>query len=305
MSEIILHHYPESPFSEKVRLALGYKGLAWRSVITPNMLPKPDLVPLTGGYRRAPVMQIGADVWCDSQACVREIERRHPTPTLYPPGSEGLADALLFWTDRPLFQAAVAVIFGAIGGAVSQAFVEDRQKLTGRTFSLDEMKAGVPIARDQLRAHLDLLERRLAGGSRFLFGDAPSVADLDAYHNVWFVRNVPPVADAVKPFARLAEWFERVRAIGHGRPTPMDPKEALEVARAARPETKPALDPGDPNGRKPGDRVAVFPDDYGRDPVAGELVASSVHEIAIRRQDPQVGEIVVHFPRAGFVVVPG
>jgi glutathione S-transferase len=305
MSEIILHHYPESPFSEKVRLALGYKGLAWRSVITPNMMPKPDLLPLTGGYRRAPVMQIGADVWCDSQACVREIERRHPAPTLYPPGSEGLADALLFWADRPLFQAAVGVIFGAIGGSVSQAFVEDRQKLMGRTFSMDEMKAGTPIARDQLRAHLDFLEQRLARGSRFLFGDAPSAADLEAYHNVWFVRNIPPTADLVTPFARVREWFERVRAIGHGRPTPMDPKEALEVARAAKPETRAELDPGDPNGRKPGDRVAVFPDDYGRDPVAGELVRSSAQEIAIRRHDPVVGEIVVHFPRAGFVVVPG
>jgi glutathione S-transferase len=305
MAEIILHHYPESPFSEKVRLALGWKGLAWRSVITPNMLPKPDLLPLTGGYRRAPVMQIGADVWCDSQACVCEIERRHPTPTLYPPGSEGLADALLFWTDRPLFQAAVGVIFGAIGGSVPQAFVEDRQKLMGRTFSMDEMKAAVPIARDQLRAHLDFVEQRLARGSRFLFGDAPSAADLEVYHNVWFVRNVPPVADLVKPFARVGEWFERVRAIGHGKPTPMEGKDALEVARAARPETRPALDPADPNGRKPGDRVAVFPDDYGRDPVAGELVASSAHEIAIRRRDPQIGEIVVHFPRAGFVVVPG
>ncbi len=300
-----MHHYPESPFSEKVRLALGHKGLAWRSVITPNMMPKPDLLPLTGGYRRAPVMQIGADVWCDSQACVRELERRHPTPTLHPPGAEGLADALLFWTDRPLFQAAVGVIFGSIGGAVSPAFVEDRQKLMGRTFSLEEMQAGTPIARDQLRAHLDLLERQLESGRRFLLGDAPSAADLNAYHNVWFVRNIPPVADAVKPFARVGEWFERVGAIGHGKPTPMDPKEALEAARAAKPETKPAVDPGDPNGRKPGDAVAVFPDDYGRDPVRGELVASSAHEVAIRRHDPQVGEIVVHFPRAGFVVMPG
>jgi hypothetical protein len=197
------------------------------------------------------------------------------------------------------------VIFGAIGGGVPQAFVEDRQKLMGRTFSMDEMKAGVPHARDQLRAHLDLVEQRLARGARFLFGEALSAADLDVYHNVWFVRNIPPVADLVKPFPRLGEWFERVRAIGHGRPTPLDAKDALALARAAKPETRAAVDAGDPNGRKPGDRVAVFPDDYGRDPVVGELVASSAHEIAIRRHERQVGEIVVHFPRAGFTVVPG
>ena len=33
MNELILHHYEGSPFSEKVRLVLGLKGLAWRSVI--------------------------------------------------------------------------------------------------------------------------------------------------------------------------------------------------------------------------------------------------------------------------------
>ena len=32
MSQIILHHYPLSSFSEKVRLALGLKGLAYGSV---------------------------------------------------------------------------------------------------------------------------------------------------------------------------------------------------------------------------------------------------------------------------------
>ncbi len=304
MDEIILHHYPESPYSEKVRLVLGLKKLAWRSVIQPNMLPKPDLIPLTGGYRRAPVMQIGADVWCDSQAIVREIERRHPDPSIYPAGTAGISDALLFWSDRPFFQGAVGIIFSALGESVPKAFMEDRAKLAGRAFSVEEMRAAEPFARDQLRAHADLLERRLAQGGSFLLGERPSLADFNAYHVLWFVRNVPPVEGALEGFGRVRAWMDRVSAIGQGRPTPMDAKEALEVARVAQPATTPALDPGDPNGRKPGDRVAVFPDDYGRDPVAGELVASSAQEIAIRRRDPQLGDVIVHFPRAGFLVTP-
>lgn len=31
MPDLILHHYPSSPFSEKIRLILGYKKLAWKS----------------------------------------------------------------------------------------------------------------------------------------------------------------------------------------------------------------------------------------------------------------------------------
>ena len=58
MTEIILHHYPRSPYAEKVRLALGLKGLAYGSVTIPTWMPKPDLLPLTGGYRRTPVMQV-------------------------------------------------------------------------------------------------------------------------------------------------------------------------------------------------------------------------------------------------------
>ena len=51
-SEIILHNYPQSPVAEKVRVALGIKGLSWRSVEIPRLAPKPMLTALTGGYRR-------------------------------------------------------------------------------------------------------------------------------------------------------------------------------------------------------------------------------------------------------------
>ena len=60
---LILHHYDTSPFSEKIRLALRLKNLAWTSVTIPNIMPKPDLLALTGGYRRTPVLQIGADIF--------------------------------------------------------------------------------------------------------------------------------------------------------------------------------------------------------------------------------------------------
>jgi glutathione S-transferase len=58
MADLILHHYANSPFSEKVRIALGIKQRAWKSVLIPNIMPKPDLMPLTGGYRRTPVISI-------------------------------------------------------------------------------------------------------------------------------------------------------------------------------------------------------------------------------------------------------
>ena len=299
---MILHHYDTSPFSEKVRLSFGRKGIAWRSALQPNIMPKPALVPLTGGYRRIPVLQIGADVYCDSQRIVRELERLHPSPTLYPDGSEGVCHALNLWADRMLFQAAVPVVFGKIGDAVPKEFIEDRRKLMGGGDFGAFIKAA-PLFAEQLRAQVSLLEAQLRDGRAFLLGAEPSLADFAAYHPVWFLRAIPPAAAALAEFPAVGKWAERVAAIGHGRRSEITPAEALAIAKAARPLPGAGVARGEPNGLAAGERVNVVPDDYGFDPVGGELVAADVHEIAVRRTSPETGEVVVHFPRAGFRVM--
>jgi glutathione S-transferase len=305
MNEIILHQYEASPFSEKVRLTLGRKRLAWRAVEQPGILPKPDLVALTGGYRKIPVMQIGADVYCDSQCIIRELERRFPEPSVYGRHEPATHLAFSFWSDRVFFQAVVGVVFGGIGDAVPQDFLDDRSALMGQKFDVAKMKAAVPLLRDALRAQLDWLEAQLGDGRRFLLGSEPGLADFTAYHPIWFLRTFhPPSGAELGRTRRVADWAARVAELGHGESKPMSTAEALEVARGSEPDTAERLDPDDPNGRKPGDRVAVLPDDYGRDPVAGVLVAHSAQDIAIRREDPRAGSVVVHFPRAGFFVVP-
>ncbi len=129
-------------------------------------------------------------------------------------------------------------------------------------------------------------------------------ADLHCHMNVWFLKGtLPQLAEAfLAEFPKVDAWYGRVNAIGHGSPQPMDSKEALAIAARATPEAKRAEDPFDPMGIKPGDVVTVSADDYGRDPVKGEVVFGSAEEVAILRRDPQVGEVVVHFPRAGFRV---
>jgi glutathione S-transferase len=301
MSELILHHYDDSPFSEKVRLCFGRKGLAWRSVLQPNVMPKPALVPLTGGYRRIPVLQIGADVYCDSQRIVRELERIAPAPTLYPGGSEGVCHAMNLWADRMLFQATVPVVFEKIGDAVPAAFIEDRRKLMGGGDFAAFIRAA-PLFAEQLRAQLQLLEAQLGDGRAFLLGAEPSLADLAGYHPVWFLRAIPPAVGALAAFGRIRAWADRCAALGHGRRSELAPAEALALARSASPAPPAGVAPGEPNDLAAGDPVAVVPDDYGFDPVLGELVAAGVHEVAVRRSSPETGEVVVHFPRAGFRV---
>ena len=302
---IILHHFDESPFSEKIRLIFGLKKVTWSSVRISRIMPRPDLMPLTGGYRRTPVMQIGADIYCDTQRIIRELERRFPEPTLFPNGYEGLAWTSAMWADKSFFQNTVNLVFGSLADKVPQSFIADREKLRGAKFDITAMTAAIPQMRDQYRAHVDWIETQLAGDGAFLCGDQPSLADINAYMNIWYVRSNLPVGDQLlAEFPKVRAWEGRLREIGHGTRSEMSTVDALELGRVSTPQTAEAADPHDPNGCKVGDFVDVRPDDYGKIAVRGRIVALSRQGIAIRRHDDIAGDIVVHFPRAGFPVLP-
>jgi glutathione S-transferase len=296
-AEIILHHYDTSPFSEKVRVMLGLKKLAWRSVIQPVIMPKPDLIPLTGGYRRIPVMQIGADVYCDSQVILAELEARAPRP----PVVHGGDWAVNLWADRLFFQATVAVVFGEIGDHVPREFLEDREKLSGRPFDLQAMKAVAGPMKTQWRAQASWIEQGLAKED-FLGGSKPSLADVAAYMNVWWLGRAASgvAATLLQDLPRTQAWRDRIAAIGHGKRTEMTPAEALQIAMTSAPGSAPPSDPNEPF--KPGDAVAVRADDYGRDAVEGSLVALTPDRIVVARECGELNLIRVHFPRVGYLL---
>ena len=298
---LILHHYDTSPFSEKIRKVLAHKRVPWHAVEQPSIMPKPDLVPLTGGYRRIPVLQVGADVYCDTQLIVRVVERLHPEPTLYPGGSEGTCHAWNLWADRLLFLASVAVVFAEIGAYVPPAFIEDRQKMMpGRDFT--ELPRQAPHAREQLRALTAMLETQLADGRPYLLGADFSLADAACWHPLWFLRMAPAAGTLLEDLDRVQAWCTRMAGMGDGARTAMTAAEALAVARESEPAPPAPSVAREPNGLASGARVSVVPDDYGFDPVVGELVHVSPQEVAVRRDAPGLGTVVVHFPRCGFRV---
>jgi glutathione S-transferase len=296
--EIILHQYVNSPFSEKIRKIFAHKKITWRSVEQPVIMPKPKLVPLTGGYRRIPVLQIGADVWSDTGIIIRKIDELKPEPTVYPGGLTAAADTMNQWADRRLFWSSTPVIFEKLGAMVPKAFIEDRSKMMqGANFG--EIAKAAPDARNQLRAFLEILDRQLASRP-FLLGDSFSLADAACFHPVWFLRAEPTAFGIAQKFSHLMRWFERVDAMGYGEVSPMDPDEALKIAKDSAPATAEKVDSGDPNDLRAGTRVSVTPDDYGFDPVTGRVVVSTIHEIAVEREVPELGKIVNHFPKIGF-----
>lgn len=300
MAELILHQYDASPFSEKVRRVLAFKGLAWRAVEQPMWNPKPELTPLTGGYRRIPVLQIGADIYCDTACILRVLEARQPEPTIFPAACAGAVELLAWWADRQLFQVVVGVVLGEIGHALPAEFRRDREQMApGLNF--DELARHAPHALAQLRAFCRALDRQLAA-SPFVAGECFTAADAACFHTLWFSRMAPSAEPILAAHASIQTWLARVERIGGGQRTPMPAAEALTIASAASPATALRVTPNDPSGLAAGTPVTVTPDDYAFDPVAGELLGLDAADIAIRRQDPALGELAVHFPRAGFVI---
>jgi glutathione S-transferase len=304
MSDLILHHYDGSPFSEKVRLIFGLKKLAWKSVTIPVILPKPDVVALTGGYRRTPILQIGADIYCDTALMCRVIDARAPEPPLYPPAQSGLANLIAQWADSALFWAAVphtlqpagmAHTFAGVPPEVLKAFAADRAAMT------TGMRRATPVdAAAQLGDYFTWLESLLAAGQKFLLGEQPCIADFSVAHSLWFIRRAPPMATVLAPFPRLGAWYDRIVAFGHGQSDTLPSGDAIEVAARAGGHAATKVEPG--LGFEPGAEVTVSAIDYAADLVPGTLVGLAQNEVVIERRDERAGTVHVHFPRIGYQI---
>jgi len=306
MSELILHHYPTSPFSEKARLLLGFKGLSWRSVKISPVMPKPDLTALTGGYRKTPVLQVGADIYCDTALIARRLEQEKALPAFFPEGQEMIAATFAAWADSVVFQHAVSLVFqpesiavrfGSTPPEAIKAFIADR---AGLFSGGSATRLSAEQARHQWPTIMARLEQQLQREQGdFLLGE-PSIADFALAHSLWFLKATPVTSPLVDAYPAVSAWFGRVMGFGHGAFSEMTSEDALEVARNATPAALPDEQFEEPNGFKVGQQVVIAATDYGVDPVAGQLMFAGCEELIVRRQDERAGAVHVHFPRFGF-----
>lgn len=299
MSDIILHHYPGSPFAEKIRALLGSRKLRWQSVMIPAVMPKPDVVALTGGYRKTPVMQIGADIYCDTALIARKLDELSDEPSLYPSEHALTAQAIGTWADTTLFPIAVTLVFQPAviqkrfsSEEEAKTFLADRAALrkngTQRKITLAE---ATTVFDNCLRDYTT----QLSDGRPYLLGDAPTIADFALYNPLWFVRNAAAISEKIEAYPKVREWMDRIAALGHGESTKLSSTDAIAIAN----ESTSVVSDGqsDVAGIQVGDEVEVSPADYGMDPVVGRLALADDTEIVVRRRDERAGDVAVHFPR--------
>ena len=167
-------------------------------------------------------------------------------------------------------------------------------------FDKDALIAAAPLAREQIAHDLDFLEEQLLG-SNFLLGDEFSVADAACYHIIKFMLNDPANEVVISARSRLAAWVKTIENFGTGQVQTMEPAEALKIARDANPADIAASNV-EALGYAVGDTVTIIADDYGQETTEGKVVSIQANQISVVREDPALGQVAVHYPRAGYRV---
>jgi len=300
---LILHSYDASPFSEKIRLMFGHTGTTWRKLTTPPQPPRPSLDPVLGGYRRIPVLQIGADFFCDTRLVAHEIAILTNRPDLSAETCSETTRADVERFDGEIFRAGISTRSQArlllaslrMRGLGTIKLIRDRKHMIrAGGFRLGSAEQAQTLWAE----HLKTLETRVTPG--FLGGHQPNAADFSAYHTIWFARDFVGDFD-MAPWPNLSRWYGEMAGFGHGAWEPVKPHEALAMAKDAAARALPEVTGTD---SLMGQMVDVSPTDYARDATTGTLIAATERRFVIARDTQGFGKVHIHFPRCGFEITP-
>ena len=267
---MILHHYENSPYAEKIRLMFGLTGSSWGSLISPAWPPRPNVDPLSGGYRRIPIAQLGADIFCDSSLIARELAHRAGQPALDPANVSGAARELMHRAEGAGFFSAITAVpplkllgtmLGSFGPRGAYRFVKDRSGL------LKGGSARPPSAENARTVMRELFSSadQLLAEQAWLGGEQASVADFALYHPLWL--HLQCGGRLPDDATHLKAWYDKVSAIGHGTRIDITQADAFAAARDADPRPLPGNASRD--DERTGREVRVAPEDYGLVPVSG------------------------------------
>ena len=298
----ILYHYLASPYSEKLRLALGVTGIQWGSVIVPAQPPRPSLDIFLSGYRRIPVLQIGAHFYCDSALAFDALAG--VSDRLKPAGPLSKADELLrrHAEDRIFFAVIAAASPISVLRLLAQdlglfglfRFLKDRSgMMKGSTVEKLSQRAAARLVEDFVMQLNGLLKQ-----DQFLGGAHAGYLDLCCYHPLWMASVINrETLSALSPLVQA--WMRRIAALGHGRSVLVSERQIYDRVTGDRFQDF----VGELSGAFARDSlVSVRPTDYARDSTEGHLVFMDEHQCVIKRNLPSGDAVFLHFPISGFEV---
>ena len=298
MSVPILYHYPMSPYSEKLRLTMGLLQLPWLSAQVAAYPPRAELAAVLGGYRRIPVLQIGAHMYCDTRLAFAALMGHESGYWVLTDRDEALRQR----AEEEVFFAVIAAaspyravqhLTRELGFSGLLRFVRDRVAMT-RDARI--VQPDVKTARDILSSFVSHLADRLTEDA-FLSGREIGYLDLCCFHPLWMACQIDSSITARWPSA-VGKWFKKIQDLGHGEASPMTAQAIAaaidEQAVFSGSVVEPPFLAAEP--------VMVRPSDYARDGSSGTLVHLDERRIVLERRPSDRGRVFLHFPRDGFEI---
>lgn len=183
-NDIVLFHYPFSPFARRVIWYLTLRGIDYAQCMQPPYLPREDINALGVKYRRIPIMTIGRDVYCDTRLILSKLESRFPNGALgaSQPDQKAVEKLLEKWTiDGGIFMRMAQAIPPEMPLLKDPKFTKDREDYTGASWSQENRKAVRPEAIAHIRDAFEFLETGLLADGRewILKTEKPSLADIE------------------------------------------------------------------------------------------------------------------------------
>lgn len=303
MSDLILHHYWPSPFAHKIRMALGMIGASWTSVEIPRVPPKPLLMPLTAEYRRTPVLQIGADVYCDTANIARALGEAWYEDALFPGGQRGRVMALASWIDQSVVELAIRIVITSAIGTAPAEFIKDRGDLYfGTGWTPEGMQAALPGARLQLEAQMNHLNDALAETGHMV-GGKHSYADAGVGFLAWFLRGRwDGGPDLLARYPHIERLESQLATDSEGAYTDMTAEAALECAKASQSDAPTGIHNAACDFEV-GQKVRIRQRVTSSDPdIFGKLRYMDAGRVSIDHSSAETGDVVVHLPVAGYQI---
>jgi glutathione S-transferase len=224
---IELWHATHSTCSQKVRLCLAEKGLAWQSRFV-DLRRFQHLEPAFLALNPAavvPVLRDKGQVICESMVINEYLDDAYPEPRLRPRGAlerARMREWTLYIAEEPTWAVKVPSFQKNIRPELAGRYTDEEiraiaAKMPNRETAARWVKAvregfsaaEIQASLDRLARTLDRMEAALADGP-WLAGEEHSLADVDMAP---FVHRIAALDETMlAPHARATDWYARMRA---------------------------------------------------------------------------------------------
>lgn len=305
-NQIILHRSLKSPYSQKAMLMLDYENLEWKSVLSSKGVPRPIQEKLVGEYsRRIPVLQVGADLYCDTDMIAKKIAELSGDKNLDRLNFSEEIQKENFRVEDENFMALLGSMslwnfivsyLKSIKLKNTFELITDRAKASRGAVNPLKIRTKAEWAKI-LENDLPRLDKILEENNFLLKTDKPTFYDFTVFTSIWYMDFLNEVKILDK-CTNLKAWLTRMNEFSNNHIEEINPIDSLNIAKENTPlpisdELKKSDKIGKPIAVEINDSIAGAL----QSKLTGILVGEDDYKYIVKRENETVGTVHVHIPK--------